>query len=447
MKLDKLIKEEVSRLITEDIESEVVIALQSLVESMRTNGIEVLSEDVDKNNAKIIIDLGAKNKTSKYSVSLEIIYEIVKQGYKTNGRHGSVEVSEEPYSESPIWKMELEKGTLYQDGDDVYVGKEPFEGFFKTVYDYIHSFFDEKIGDEESYYNENSTQFGLKEFIQKELSALHKKVMLESERKKVIKKLRLLKEDEYFDASEGPQPGDANYHYSEPKLTSGVGNFDYVDWQVIHEILLENTNILKNKISSQATFGARDFYDDQYLTKEELGILMHDDLIYLWDGVPIIDDERFLDFDAFYNEAKRIWDKYNSEKKTSLNESSGLKLASGNPLDGKSRQSAINYIYKLFNQLDHGQRYKDDAWQNVHKVFNTFRDYNIDTNGGYDAEYNPGGINVGEMEPQWKKWKVDFNFVDNKGKSRILTFVLTAHAGGTIENPWSSYDITFYPIG
>ena len=164
MKLDKLIKEEVSRLITEDIESEVVIALQSLVESMRTNGIEVLSEDVDKNNAKIIIDLGAKNKTSKYSVSLEIIYEIVKQGYKTNGRHGSVEVSEEPYSESPIWKMELEKGTLYQDGDDVYVGKEPFEGFFKTVYDYIHSFFDEKIGDEESYYNENSTQFGLKDF-------------------------------------------------------------------------------------------------------------------------------------------------------------------------------------------------------------------------------------------------------------------------------------------
>ena len=129
-----------------------------------------------------------------------------------------------------------------------------------------------------------------------------------------------------------------------------------------------------------------------------------------------------------------------------LSENSGLKLASGNPLDGKSKDSAKNIIHKLYSQVDHGQRYRDDAWQNVHKIFNLFKDYGFDTVGGYDAEYNPGGINVDALTPQWKKWYYDFNFTDNKGIPRTITYVLIASAGGTPENAWSSYDITFYSI-
>ena len=123
-----------------------------------------------------------------------------------------------------------------------------------------------------------------------------------------------------------------------------------------------------------------------------------------------------------------------------------LKLASGNPLNGKSKQSAVNAIYKIYKQLDHGQTYKDSSWENVHKIFNLFGDYNIENSGGYDAEYNPGGISVDAMTPQWKKWYIDFNFVDNKGIDRTLTFVLKAHASGTPDDRWSSYDITFYPV-
>lgn len=124
-----------------------------------------------------------------------------------------------------------------------------------------------------------------------------------------------------------------------------------------------------------------------------------------------------------------------------------LETAYGNPLNGKSKQSAINYIYKIFKQADHGQRYRDEAWENVHKIFNLFNDYGMDTVGGYDAEYNPGGISVDETTSQWKKWKIDFNFTDNKGRERTLVFLLTAHAAGTVQDPWDSYDITFYPIG
>lgn len=132
-------------------------------------------------------------------------------------------------------------------------------------------------------------------------------------------------------------------------------------------------------------------------------------------------------------------------KLLSENEQS-LKTASGNPLNGKSKQSAINYIYKIYKQIDHGQLYKDEAWENVHKIFNLFPKYGMDTVGGYEAEYNPGGINVDEMTPKWKRWYYDFNFIDNKGKERTITFVLKAHAAGTYDDPWRSYDITFYPI-
>ena len=80
----------------------------------------------------------------------------------------------------------------------------------------------------------------------------------------------------------------------------------------------------------------------------------------------------------------------------------------------------------------------------MHKIFKLFDDYNIENSGAYDATYNPGGVNVDSMTPQWKRWYIDFNFTDNKGIDRTVTFVLTAHAAGTQSNPWDSYDITFY---
>lgn len=123
-----------------------------------------------------------------------------------------------------------------------------------------------------------------------------------------------------------------------------------------------------------------------------------------------------------------------------------LKSASGNPLNGKTRQTAINYIYKIFKQIDHGQRYKDEAWENVHKIFKLFKEYGMDTVGGYNSSYNPGGIFAGEDKPQWKKWYYDFNYINNNGIEKTLTFVLTAHAAGSVTEPWDSYDITFYPI-
>ena len=130
-----------------------------------------------------------------------------------------------------------------------------------------------------------------------------------------------------------------------------------------------------------------------------------------------------------------------------VNNPNNLPLASGNPLDGRSKQSAVNYIYKIYRQKDHGQRYRDTGWGNVHDIFNTFVEYGIDTHGGYNAEYNPGGMTVDATTPQWKRWLIDFNYTDKKGNPAKITFVLKAHAAGTMQDPWDSYDISFYPIG
>jgi hypothetical protein len=126
------------------------------------------------------------------------------------------------------------------------------------------------------------------------------------------------------------------------------------------------------------------------------------------------------------------------------NNPNNLPLASGNPLNGKSKESAKNLIRKIFGQIDHGQQYRDEAWENVKKIFKLFGDYNIDIEIT-DAKYNPGGISVDTMSPKWKAWNVDFNFISKEDRPLVLHYVLTAHAAGTVENPWDSYDISFYP--
>jgi hypothetical protein len=303
---------------------------------------------------------------------------------------------------------------------------------------------------------------------------------LESEKEMVEKQLKILKEDVEFVGDEGPQPGDLDYHYQEPKIIRGIGKFENIDWQILYETLVANTEYHKTgKVEGDPRFmevGINDLVGyDGFISREEFKLLKDFNVVEVVGHYPIIDTEKFPNYNIFYTEVERLWENYpelydklyrnqssdelpppykSGNEDSMLDEETphlfdnpnNLKLASGNPLDGRSKQSVINYIYKIYKQVDHGQRYRDAAWENVHKIFDLFGQYGMDTSGGYDAEYNPGGISVDEMTPQWKRWKIDFNFTDNKDKQRTITFVLTAHAGGTVENPWGSYDITFYPI-
>ncbi len=104
----------------------------------------------------------------------------------------------------------------------------------------------------------------------------------------------------------------------------------------------------------------------------------------------------------------------------------------------------MNYIYKLYKQKDHGQRYRDTGWKNISDIWNLFRNHGL-VFDMTDAKYNPGGIH--SDEPKWKRYNVEFKFKSKNGIPVKLPWVLTAHAAGTMEDNWESYDLSFYPTG
>jgi hypothetical protein len=75
----------------------------------------------------------------------------------------------------------------------------------------------------------------------------------------------------------------------------GIGNFHNIDWQVVHEQLIINSELLANhKMSDGRLMVANegDFTDDEgMLTPEELQHLEDWGLIYIHDHIPIIEDD------------------------------------------------------------------------------------------------------------------------------------------------------------
>lgn len=114
--------------------------------------------------------------------------------------------------------------------------------------------------------------------------------------------------DDDFD--EGPQPGDAEYHYDmgHKRANNGRDVFANIDWKTFWETLVNNTEITKDKIKKGITYSVSDLTDDDgFLSYDSLKHLEDYNLIYIWDGIPIIDETKFLDYQNFYNKAKEIW--------------------------------------------------------------------------------------------------------------------------------------------
>lgn len=123
-----------------------------------------------------------------------------------------------------------------------------------------------------------------------------------------IKDVLLKEYDDDFD--EGPQPGDPDYHYDSgyKKANNGGDIFANIDWDILHKFLVKNTKIAKYKTEKGELYGINDFTDDDgFLSLSSLKLLENDDLIYIWNGIPIIDDEKYMDMKNFYAAAKNAW--------------------------------------------------------------------------------------------------------------------------------------------
>jgi hypothetical protein len=93
----------------------------------------------------------------------------------------------------------------------------------------------------------------------------------------------------------------------------GLGEFNSIDWNTLYEQLLINTELLKAGETSDETGVVANVGDltdyDGMLNPDELKHLEDWQLIYIDGSFPIIDNEKYLDFDAFKAKALEIWKK------------------------------------------------------------------------------------------------------------------------------------------
>lgn len=113
---------------------------------------------------------------------------------------------------------------------------------------------------------------------------------------------------------EGPQPGDAEYHYEKPKVLKGIGAFKNIDWRLLHETLVANTEFHETgKVEGNPNYmeaGVNDLTDyDGLLSKEELNLLENRDLIEIVGHYPIISDKKYIDYNIFLHDAQLAWKK------------------------------------------------------------------------------------------------------------------------------------------
>jgi hypothetical protein len=105
-----------------------------------------------------------------------------------------------------------------------------------------------------------------------------------------------------------------------PQAPKGIGNFNAIDWQELHNELLVNTRIIKagsRSTEKDLAFTVNDFTDsDGMLSPEELQQLEDFGLINtngmfsnLNSQFPIIKNKKYFDFNTFKTKAAEIWNK------------------------------------------------------------------------------------------------------------------------------------------
>jgi hypothetical protein len=107
-----------------------------------------------------------------------------------------------------------------------------------------------------------------------------------------------------------------------------------------------------------------------------------------------------------------------------------------NPLNGKSKQSAKNFIYNNVSHLTKGI-FVDNAWEHVHAIFKKMDELGVSSDIESTQYYKDERGN-----PSGKIWSISIPFINNKGREDQLLGSITAAGAGTVEDPLSRYDLT-----
>ncbi len=111
-------------------------------------------------------------------------------------------------------------------------------------------------------------------------------------------------------------------------------------------------------------------------------------------------------------------------------------------IDGKSKQSAKNFLYKAVKKFHINKMYHDEYWQGPQNIWKTFDSLNL--NWQIDmSKYVKGDPKMGTdpMVDVRKEWNFTIFFDNNKGKQNKLYGHLIASGAGSVQDPLEKYDM------
>ena len=171
---------------------------------------------------------------------------------------------------------------------------------------------------------------------------------------------------------------DDEYYSKAPKQPHGMGDFNAIDWVVLHEQLVLNTKMIKagNKSTEKDLAATVNHLtdDDGMLSLEELQQLENFGLVNIngmFSGLnsqfPIIENKKYFDFNTFKTKAAEIWNKEAPVQQRS-NDSEAPYLRGNEPMsesdinavdwdDKYTNENLVSFLKKWFGALRY---YADD---------------------------------------------------------------------------------------
>ena len=114
----------------------------------------------------------------------------------------------------------------------------------------------------------------------------------------------------------------------------------------------------------------------------------------------------------------------------------------GNPLNGFRKRQAVRFVLKLMEKHSKGF-FDDEYWKPIHAIFKDMRRIGIDYTLN-EANYglSPSGRQMGLTMDDYKEWKGEIDFLNNRGRPSKLYFLITASGAGSMADPLERYDVT-----